>query len=162
MKSADEQFIFTRVQEETCFLEHVFSTEVQVLLYFAIEPHVLILLVLLSTSVHLPSILNQWFQRYFFFSFVSGLDYVLRLTFMHGRKRNGRVWRYPRNFLFGSAKILFLSLCLISSPFCFGPSFVMVHCQSEGTTSSRQNTPLTVKRRTASKIQNISIENRVL
>lgn len=40
----------------------------------------------------------------------------------------------------------FLSLCLISSPFCVGPPFIMVHCQSEGTTSSRRNTPLTVKR----------------
>lgn len=43
--------------------------------------------------------------------------------------------------------------------FCVEPPFITIHRQSEGTTSSRQNTPLTVKRRMAGKTHKNSIEN---
>lgn len=56
------------------------------------------------------------------------------------------------------SELLKFSFFLCAS-FCVGPPFIMAHCQSEGTTSSGQNTPLTVKRRVAGKMHNNSIEN---
>lgn len=94
-----------------------------------------------------------------FFPFTNGLDYVFRPTFMHGRKEIQGCGGILTVLASELHKFAFFLPASSLTLFCVKPPFITIHRQSEGTTSSRQNTPLTVKRRMAGKTHKNSIEN---